>query len=106
MRHAGIKDKPFVVFDKDTLQQTEKVYKHPEGDEHKLKKLDWSEEKLPKEEQDEEIKMTEEQKAEEERKRPWRKIGATPLASDGKFIYALSMQLKTEDENEPAVCEK
>ena len=38
----------------------ESKFKFPEGDDEKLKKLDWSEEKHPKEEDDEEEKLTEE----------------------------------------------
>lgn len=112
VRHEGIKDHPFVIYDKDTLKPLDEApdapkYHHPDGDDEKLKKLDWSQEKLPKtEEDDEEEKQTEEQKAEEERKRPCRRMGATPLASDGKHIYALSMQVKKEEEDGPYTYEK
>ena len=102
VRHAGLKDQPFIVYDKDTLKPAENApkYKHTEdeGDEAKLQKLDWSEEKLPKEEEDEEEKVVDE---DAENKRPRRRMGATPLASDGKHIYAMSMQVKQEGAEEP-----
>ena len=109
VRHKGLSDEPFVAFDKTTLKQDESIkFKHPSDDDEKLKKLDWSDLKLPKEDNDdeEEEKKSEETKAEEERQRPRRLIGATPLASDGKHIYALSMQAKQEDEKGPLVYEK
>ena len=113
VRHEGLTDTPFVIFDKETLKPVEPTdetkFKHPEGDseEDKRKKLDWSDQKMPKEdEEDEEEKKSEEEKEEEERKRPRRKMGASPLASDGKYIYALSMVIKEEDKDQPYSCEK
>ena len=35
-----------------------------------------------------------------------RRIGATPLASDGKNIYALSYKIKKEEDDKPLVYEK
>ena len=73
-------------------------------------KLDWSERKLPKSAEEaaeaEEEQKTEEQKAEEERLRSSRIVGPTPLASDGRYIYALSTQIKREEENGPPTIEK
>lgn len=67
VRHDGLKDEPFVVFDKTTMKPVEQTsdetkFKHPEGDDDDAKrsKLDWSEVKLAKEEDEEEEKQTEE----------------------------------------------
>ena len=65
VRHDGVRDVPFVEYDKDTLQPVETTdetrYKHQAGDDNKLKRLDWGDEKLPKtEEDDEEEKKSEE----------------------------------------------
>ena len=53
VRHAGLKDQPFVVYDKDSLKPIEETseskFKHSDDDDEKLKKLDWSEEKIPNE---------------------------------------------------------
>ena len=101
VRHADLKDAPFVAYNKDTLKPCEIApkFKHSEDDseEAKLQKLDWSEEKLPREDEDEEEKGEEDA----EIKRPRRRIGSTPLASDGKFIYALSMHVKQEGADDP-----
>ena len=102
VRHRDLpNDTPFVVFDKETLKPAEGEaaikFKHSEEEDAKLQKLDWSDEKLPREDEGEE----EEKNEDEEAKRPRRLIGATPLASDGKHIYALSMNIKKEEEDGP-----
>lgn len=62
--------------------------------------MDWSEQKVPKEcgPDDEEEKLTEEQKTAEEADRPVRRIGASPLCTDGKLIYAMSMNMNNKKE--------
>lgn len=112
VRHASLKDEPFVEFDKATMKPVEPTeetkFKHPEGDDDDAKrsKLDWSDVKLAKEEDEELEKQTEEQKAEEEKRRARRRIGATPLASDGTHIYALSAQVKQDEDDMPVLNEK
>ena len=80
--------------------------------------MDWSENKIAREAgpeeaegggeaaQIEEEKLSEEQKAEEERSRASRRIGATALCTDGKYIYALSIQVKREEDDGPLSYEK
>jgi hypothetical protein len=60
------------------------------GDEKLL--LNWFEEDLPVEEEEEEEKDADAPK-------PKLRMAETPLASDGKYLYALSMKLKPGDED-------
>ena len=103
VRHSGLKDEPFTIFDKNTLKPAENAtkFKHKEDEsaKAKLQKLDWSEEKLPKEDEEDEEEKVEDEDA--EIKKPRRRMGATPLASDGQHIYALSMQVKQEGKDDP-----
>ena len=100
VRHSGLKDAPFIIFDKDTLKPAVNAtqFKHTDDEsvEAKLQKLDWSEEKLPQEGEEEKA-----QDEDAEIKKPCRRMGATPLASDGQHIYALSMQMKKEEKENP-----
>ena len=79
--------------------------------------MDWSENKIARDGGEpeaeggdavvpEEEKQSEEQKTEEERRRASRRIGATSLCTDGKYIYGFSVQLKKEDDDGPIVYEK
>jgi len=97
VRHSGITEYPFVVFDKETLKAVEDVkYTLPAvDDETKLKRLDWSNEKLPREDEEESEEEVDESVV------PRRLMGATPLASDGDKIYALSMNAKREKKDGP-----
>lgn len=105
----------FVEYNKETLQPNLSAeFKFAEASEGEstddFQKLDWSERKLPQSADEaaeaEEEQKTEEQKADEERLRSSRKVGPTPLASDGRFIYAMTTQIKREEENGLPTIEK
>ena len=94
MRHAGVKDAPFIRIDKESLKLSKDgpVFKFDSDKESKLKNLDWSEQRVPRTIIEEEEKdHSEEQKTELDNKQPTRKMGSTPLCSDGEHIYALSI---------------
>ena len=93
VRHEGIKEKPFVEYDKETLKPISdsdfSFFEEEKEDDRKLKKLNWSEEEIVS------IPAMENSDGEEEpAQTTFRKIDATPLASDGTYIYALSASIK------------